>query len=208
MESDEHLLMNTWTYYIHVDSQSDTYLNSYKKVLDFDSCEGWARLFNNIPDAGTLLSLENEIWCESEKVSAYSIFKEDIKPEWEDENNCYGCEWGCRQEIEKSDANIIWKHLVASVVCGQLDALGVRVVNKNTLTRSISKIEVWLGQYHDPAATYAMIQQVLTGCKLQREIPNFQLIHHDNRHRETMDFNEKKKRKNRWFKSEKANKDW
>lgn len=197
---EEHKLLYNWTLYYHIDSQSDNYVSSYKKATSFDTCEGWARVFNNVPDAGVLTSSNCEIHCENQKVIAYSIFKDDIKPLWEDKRNESGCEWGCRQELNTDYVTEVWRHLVASMVCGELDILGARVVNKNTVTRNITKIEVWLGEEHDPAETYSNLQNVITSLNLGHENPNFQLIHHDIRNKETSDFNEKRKRKKRYDK--------
>ena len=201
----EHLLMHNWSLYFHTQSQSDTYRNSYHHVNTFDSCESWARLFNNIPEAAQLLSHTNEIWFNNEKVVAYSIFKDDIKPEWEDEINSSGSEWGCRQEIKEDDANQIWTNLVAGLVSGQLNALGARVVNKNCCSRKLSKIEIWIAQEHDPAEIYGGIQEILKTLTLIDEIPNFQLLYHDNKHREAMEFSEKKKKRYKHFKHDRYN---
>lgn len=191
----EHELLHNWTLFLHVDSQSDTYLTAYKEAISFNTCEGWARVFNNIPDAGVLASPKHEIYCDKEKVVAYSIFKDGIKPQWEDKLNEYGCEWGCRQQLDKEYISEVWYHIVASMVCGELNVLGARVVNKNTQLRNITKIEVWLGEEDDPAEIYGNLQNIISSLNMDFDSPNFQLIHHDVRNKETSDFNEKRKRK-------------
>tara|TARA_B100001989_G_scaffold200828_2_gene149264 strand:+ start:243 stop:863 length:621 start_codon:yes stop_codon:yes gene_type:complete len=191
----EHELLHNWTLFLHIESQSDTYVTAYKEAISFDTCEGWARVFNNVPDAGTLASPYCEIYCDNERVVAYSIFKDGIKPQWEDERNASGCEWGCRQELDKEYVSEVWKHVVASMVCGDLNVLGARVVNKNTHIRNITKIEVWLGEEDDPAEIYGTLQNIISRLNMDVETPNFQLIHHDIRNKETFDFNEKRRRK-------------
>ena len=175
----EHELLHDWTLFLHVDSQSDTYLTAYKEAISFNTCEGWARVFNNIPDAGVLASHKHEIYCDGEKVVAYSIFKDGIKPQWEDKFNEYGCEWGCRQQLDKEYVSEVWKHIVAGMVCGDLNVLGARVVNKNTQLRNITKIEVWLGEEDDPAEIYGNLQNIISSLNMDFDSPNFQLIHHD-----------------------------
>ena len=192
----EHELLHNCTLFQHVESQSDTYNGAYKKAVTFNTCEGWARLFNNIPDAGTLTSSTHEIRCHDEKVIAYSIFRDDIKPEWEDKRNETGCEWECRQELERGYVTEMWKLIVASMCGGELDILGSRVVNKNTSFQNVSKVEIWLGEEHDPAEVYGKLQEILSSLKFPSCIvPNFQLVHHDIRNKETSDFNEKRRRK-------------
>ena len=84
------------------------------------------------------------------RITAYSMFKNNVKPEWEDENNINGSEWGCREEIEGSVVSEIWKNLCASLAGNTINALGARVVNKTTSFRKMTKIEVWIGENDDP----------------------------------------------------------
>lgn len=192
--NDKYELEDNWTLYLHTQSHSDNYSMSYMKTCSFDTCEGWARFINNLPDAGTLLSKNQEVWMEDERIVAYSLFKNNIKPEWEEEMNYNGCEWGCREELDLKSATDMWVTLTASMACGELDALGVRVVNKNIPHRNLSKIEVWLSQKHDPAEVYSSIQQILCSINIDK-IPNFHLLYHDSKKKEATDILLKKKKK-------------
>ena len=195
----QHELLYDWSWFIHIESHVDTYVTSYKKIFSFNTCEGWARVINYIPDAGTLTSDNKNVLCNGEKVMAYSLFRTGIMPQWEDIRNEHGCEWGCRQEMDADNVSIIWKHIIASMVGGDLDVLGARVVNKNTYSRRMTKIEVWLGEEHDPAEIYGKIQRIISDLRLNSECPNFQILHHDIKTKETIDQNEKRKRKKNKF---------
>jgi hypothetical protein len=198
-QQQEHELMNNWTLYAHTYSESDNYSSSYIKLNEFYTCEGWARLFNNIPSAGTLATNVSEIRIKEKRVVAFSLFKEDIKPEWEDEKNVNGSEWGCRQDISEKDVSEIWKHLCVSVSCGDLEAIGVRIVNKNNYNRNITKIEVWMSQDQDPTVVYGKIHEILEGVKLEHDIPNFQLLYHDYKQKDAVDYSNKRKKHTRKY---------
>ncbi len=66
--------------------------------------------------------LSVEINGANKKINSISIFKNGIKPMWEDQANKNGGEFNFRQEASnKSDLLDTWKKLVFSVIGGTID---------------------------------------------------------------------------------------
>lgn len=193
-ENYEHKLNDSWTLYLHTQSQCENYKKSYIKTCSFNTCEGWARLINNVPDAGILISSDKEIIVNNERIIAYSLFKKNIKPEWEDKVNINGAEWGCREELSSDDATNMWYSLTASIVGGELDVLGIRVINKNICYKNMSKLEVWMSENQDPAEIYGNLQKILYNTDIT-SIPNFHLLYHDSKQKEANEYTDKRKKK-------------
>ena len=85
-------LESEWTQYAHYNSGSTNYNDSYITLGKFKTIIQFWNLYNNVPSA-TLVHTQ-QLHINSRKIVAYSIFKDSIKPEWEDPINSQGSEWG------------------------------------------------------------------------------------------------------------------
>ena len=72
-------LRNQWTFFLHLHDTREWNLESYKRILRFNSVEN-------------AILLNDEIHYDLIKKSMMFLMKEDIKPMWEDEKNKEG---GC-----------------------------------------------------------------------------------------------------------------
>jgi len=90
------LLKDNWTLYIHLPTDINWALNSYKKITTF----------NKLEDSIVLLEYMND-----ELVTKCMLFimKNDVKPIWEDSNNSQG---GCfSYKISNDIVHCVWKKL-------------------------------------------------------------------------------------------------
>lgn len=80
----KHPLNSKWTlwYTKPQTNKSETWLDLLKPVITFDSVEAFWGIYNSIPGA-------NQLPMKSD----YHLFKEGIKPEWEDDQNAKGGRW-------------------------------------------------------------------------------------------------------------------
>lgn len=77
-EEDEHYLNDIWNVYYHSTTDPDWSIYSFTLIASFSSLKQWCIIFNSL----------EEYW----KKGMFFIFREHIKPHWEDEHNING---GC-----------------------------------------------------------------------------------------------------------------
>lgn len=165
-----------WVMYAHLQSISSTYYSSYISLGEIYTIADFWRLINNIPSAKDLHS-STIVW-HGKRIVAYSLFKEDITPEWEHPINEQGCEWGCRENMSSDLFNQMWSSLILLSVNDQIDNVaGVRCINKSNRVRSMYKIELWLDSNNEADTIHAkdMIDAMLP------HHPLFTLMYHQDK---------------------------
>lgn len=113
----KHPLYNNWTLWFDNPSAKglsggkgpggkDSWGEDLNKVVDFDSVEEFWGLYNNIIPPSALPQKAN-----------YYLFKEGIKPAWEDPANTNGGKWSIQLPRDKSRAGIdrLWLYTVRMV---------------------------------------------------------------------------------------------
>ena len=99
------LLKDNWTLYIHLPTDINWALNSYKKITTF----------NKLEDCISLLEYMNK-----DLVTKCMLFimKNNIKPIWEDVNNAQG---GCfSYKISNDIVHSVWKKICYLLICNTL----------------------------------------------------------------------------------------
>ena len=113
-------LDNNWTFWLHLPHDIDWSIDSYKKLYTFNTLQN------------SIILLENMDKIIVEKCMLF-IMKNNIKPIWEDPNNCQG---GCfSYKIPSDNVNNIWKSLVYSII-------GKSLTNNIELLESINGISI------------------------------------------------------------------
>ncbi|XP_011140700.1 eukaryotic translation initiation factor 4E-1A isoform X1 [Harpegnathos saltator] len=78
----KHPLQNTWTLWYYEPDKSKSWEESQREITSFDTAEDFWSLYNHIKTASELRQ-----GCD------YSMFKQGIRPMWEDEQNKCGGRW-------------------------------------------------------------------------------------------------------------------
>ncbi|XP_045136591.1 eukaryotic translation initiation factor 4E-like [Portunus trituberculatus] len=78
----KHPLQNTWTLWFFKIENNRTWEDCQMEIASFNTVEDFWALYNHIESASHL-----KLGCD------YSMFKQGIKPMWEDEHNCRGGRW-------------------------------------------------------------------------------------------------------------------
>jgi len=134
----KHPLMNKWTLWFTKPSTArggDNWADSLKKVVTFDSVEEFWGIYNNITKTSDL-ALKSD----------YHLFKDGIRPEWEDLQNKLGGKWAY-QFKNRGGVNIdeLWLHVMLAAIGetleneGDSEVMGV-VVN---VRKAGYRIGVW-----------------------------------------------------------------
>ncbi|XP_042861987.1 eukaryotic translation initiation factor 4E-like isoform X2 [Penaeus japonicus] len=78
----KHPLQNTWTLWFFKIESNRSWEDCQVEIASFNTVEDFWALYNHIEPASRL-----KVGCD------YSMFKQGIKPMWEDEHNCRGGRW-------------------------------------------------------------------------------------------------------------------
>ncbi|KAK0630031.1 translation initiation factor eIF 4e-like domain-containing protein [Bombardia bombarda] len=133
----KHPLSNRWTLWFTkpASGKGDHWNDLLKEVITFESVEEFWGVYNNIAPVSEL-ALKSD----------YHLFKEGVRPEWEDPQNKHGGKWSY-QFKEKRNVNIdeIWLHTMLAAIGETLEneedgeVMGV-VVN---VRKAFFRVGVW-----------------------------------------------------------------
>lgn len=81
-------------------------------------------------------------------IDAFSVFKKNIRPEWEDPENRDGAELTCRKGFSTGELDRHWENMVFGLI-GEIidvnnDICGCRVIDKSQKNKTMYKFELWL----------------------------------------------------------------
>ena len=80
------------------DKNSKSYEDNMEKLCEVATIEDFWRAFNNIPKPSMIFfDGRTRKRFKDRSVESFSLFKKNIKPEWEDPMNRSGAEWFCRK---------------------------------------------------------------------------------------------------------------
>ena len=142
----KHNLEHLWTLYAHYwTNERSNYSNVYEKIYDINTIEDFWKLFNNIPSPSHFLN--GAVMLNDKQIVTFSFFKEDIKPEWEDEKNKDGCEWCYRDFKTDEELDTMWRDMCLYAIGCEIECNGIRVTYKyNPSGRLVQKTEIWFEQ--------------------------------------------------------------
>jgi len=128
----KHPLQNRWTlWYDRTDGrvQQHHWQSNLKKVVTFDSVEDFWRVFNNIRPASDLATGSN-----------YHLFKENIEPSWEHQDNRFGGKWVVNCRKDKLDS--MWLYAVLACI-GEAFAHEHEICGSVVSIRKVNRIALW-----------------------------------------------------------------
>ncbi|KAI1405463.1 eukaryotic translation initiation factor 4E [Hypoxylon fuscum] len=133
----KHPLQNKWTLWFTKPSsgKGDNWNDLLKEVITFNSVEEFWGIYNNIAPVSEL-ALKSD----------YHLFKEGVRPEWEDPQNKHGGKWSYQFKDKRNvDINDLWLHTMLAAIGETLEeeddgeVMGV-VVN---VRKAFYRIGVW-----------------------------------------------------------------
>ena len=180
-------LEHEWTWYAHYFSSSNTYASSYVKLGTCNTIGGFWNYFNHI--SSTQLH-QGMLYCNGYRITAFSLFKNNILPEWEREENKDGGEWGCREYMSEDVFANNWKELAMAAV-GEIlpNTTGIRMVNKSKVGRELYKLEVWMDTGRD---VHAIKETKRVINKVVADRVNFTYMPHNEKFQQAFDYNKER----------------
>jgi translation initiation factor 4E len=149
------LLLDEWTFYEHVKSDKLNYEKCTKMLCTVDTVQDFWNVFNCIynpvelfyqKDVGKPYHLEND---NVREISALSLFKNGIKPTWEDPANKNGGEFVIKKFSTMdplNHVNKLWNNLCIFAVCKSVGICGVRVIDSSQqqINKPLYRVEIWI----------------------------------------------------------------
>merc|ERR1719373_1022415 len=153
------------------DAKTTTYSDATHMVSSFSSVQDFWKLWKTLPQPSELLEGKRMIRELDEGVNvidAIMIFKENIKPEWEDETNAKGGHFQIQFKPSVGGGQIdeYWNNLVLGMVGATIEPAnmitGVRLVDKLSGPRAanVIRLEVWFTNFEDNAAVQTLRKNV------------------------------------------------
>lgn len=103
----KHPLQNTWTLWYYENDRNNTWEENQRKITSFDTAEDFWSLYNHIKSASELRQ-----GCD------YSMFKQGIRPMWEDDANKNGGRWLINLEKKQraTDLDHFWLEILLCMI--------------------------------------------------------------------------------------------
>lgn len=164
MKNKDPALRYTWTLWEQIMQPSDAkaaqYSDATHKVASVSTVKTFWKFWNHVPQPSELLDgkkFVRETGDSKHVVDALMLFREGIKPEWEDEMNCSGGHFQFQMK-PTTNCGIVdeyWNNIVLGMIGGTIEPAdmitGVRLVDKMAGGRqSFIRIEVWFSSSDDP----------------------------------------------------------
>ncbi|KYN36548.1 Eukaryotic translation initiation factor 4E [Trachymyrmex septentrionalis] len=103
----KHPLQNTWTLWYYEPDRTKTWEESQREITSFDTAEDFWSLYNHIKTASELRQ-----GCD------YSMFKQGIRPMWEDDQNKCGGRWliNLDKKQRTTDLDNFWLEILLCMI--------------------------------------------------------------------------------------------
>lgn len=158
--------------------ENENYSENTKAIASFKTVQEFWRLWNHMPQPSELLNSQRMVREADDAlhlVDALMIFKDGIKPMWEDPLNAKGghFEYKLGKNITGEQIDEYWNNLVLGLIGGNLEeggiVTGVRLVDKLNTGRGggCIRIEVWFTNYDDVASREGL-KKTVEACMATR----------------------------------------
>jgi translation initiation factor 4E len=157
-------LKDTWVLWEQVvqdGSKAANYGDNTKQVTSFSTVQEFWAIWNGMPQPSELLTGSGmRIMRNQVAIDAIMIFKDGVKPEWEDKLNQTGGHFQIQLKPNTGGGQIdeYWNNLVLGMVGGTLEPsdmiTGLRLVDKLGGQKTVNaiRIELWFAKYNDQNA--------------------------------------------------------
>lgn len=180
MRAKDRPLDSAWTLWEQIsmaDVKSDKYADATRRVGSFNTVTSFWRYWNHLPQPSTLLEgkrfVRESDGCKS-VVDGLFLFRDGVKPEWEDSLNASGghFQFQLRPSLGGAAIDEYWNNIVLGIVGGVIEPAnmitGVRLCDKLPQVKNPAiRIEVWFSNFADTASVQ-QLQDSLEKCMATR----------------------------------------
>jgi len=196
----------TWVIWEQIMQSSDGKANQHysdatHKVAPFSTVQDFWKLWNHMPQPSELLEQKRMVREQSDGlhvIDAIMIFRDNIRPEWEDKMNSTGghFQFQLKPNVGGGQIDEYWNNIVLGMVGATIEPsqmiTGVRLVDKLNGPRQANgiRLEVWFTN-HDDTQAVAQLRKNVEKCMSTRldgtvgQIPKCDTKSHNTQKRET-----------------------
>jgi translation initiation factor 4E len=162
MKNKDPALRFTWTIWeqiMQTNEKNAQYSDATHRVASFSTVKGFWKYWNHLPQPSELLDGKKFVRETAESrsvVDALMVFREGVKPEWEDSTNATGghFQFQLKPSLGGGVIDEYWNNIVLGMIGGTIEPAemitGIRLVDKLNQSRSASiRIEVWFSNFED-----------------------------------------------------------
>jgi hypothetical protein len=143
-------LKDTWSLYLHYKNLGKLYNDNIEKLIDIPDIKTFWETYNNIPTISEIFSdgiRIKKIKRTGATPCAYSFFKRNIFPCWEDPMNNNGFELSIRNNYNFNMFQEQWLNSLLQLISGneKLDCInGIRIVDCTKGKSVLYRMEFWV----------------------------------------------------------------
>jgi len=143
-------LKDTWSLYLHYKNLGKLYNDNIEKLIDIPDIKTFWETYNNIPTISEIFSdgiRVKKIKRTGATPCAYSFFKRNIFPCWEDPLNNNGFELSIRNNYNFNMFQEQWLNSLLQLISGneKLDCInGIRIVDCTKGKSVLYRMEFWV----------------------------------------------------------------
>eukprot|EP00929_Paragymnodinium_shiwhaense_P004205 TRINITY_DN104970_c0_g1_i1.p1 TRINITY_DN104970_c0_g1~~TRINITY_DN104970_c0_g1_i1.p1 ORF type:complete len:230 (+),score=65.01 TRINITY_DN104970_c0_g1_i1:93-782(+) len=160
-----------WEQIMQSSDKTAAYSDATHKVANFNTVQAFWKLWNHMPQPSELLEQKRMVREQPDGlhvIDAIMIFRENIRPEWEDKVNATGghFQFHMKASIGGGQVDEYWNNLVLGMIGATIEPAnmitGVRLVDKLSGPRAanVIRLEVWFSNYEDTAAVQQLRKNV------------------------------------------------
>eukprot|EP00449_Zooxanthella_nutricula_P005216 CAMPEP_0198500498 /NCGR_PEP_ID=MMETSP1462-20131121/8192_1 /TAXON_ID=1333877 /ORGANISM="Brandtodinium nutriculum, Strain RCC3387" /LENGTH=279 /DNA_ID=CAMNT_0044229507 /DNA_START=66 /DNA_END=905 /DNA_ORIENTATION=+ len=151
--------------------ESAAYADATRQVASFSSVQGFWKLWNHMPQPSGLLEQKRMVRERPDGdhvIDAIMIFRDNVRPEWEDKLNATGghFQFKLKPSVGGGQVDEYWNNLVLGVVGATIEPAdmitGIRLVDKLSGPRAanVIRLEVWFRDLDDTAAVQQLRRNI------------------------------------------------
>lgn len=145
----------------------EEYSNNTQRLSEFASVQDFWSLWTHMPQPSELLE-QKRMSSGADTVDALMVFRDNVRPEWEDEKNATGghFQFQLKPAVGGGQIDEYWNNLVLGVIGSTIEPAcmitGIRLVDKLSGPRAagVIRLEVWFSDYDDTQAVNALRKSV------------------------------------------------
>lgn len=140
----------TWSLYLHYKDLGTCYNDNIEKLIDISDIITFWQTFNNIPRATDIFSdgINKKVMKRNNATPcAYSFFRKDIMPKWEDVKNVDGFEFSVKSSKNLYYFHDIWVNNIVELLTDKEEYScinGIRIVDCTKFNVVTYRIEFWI----------------------------------------------------------------